>query len=191
MHADSWAIKAKHMGLRSRAVFKLEEILQKTKALKKGPNIVLDIGSAPGGWSELIKSLSPQSQVLAIDLLDMDSIDGVSFFQEDILNIDQIDEIHSKKNNFDLVISDLAPNLSGIRTVDEENIFELNLLTLETAVSYLKKDESSFIMKTFQNSSLKKLRLTMEKSFQLVQTYKPAASKSKSGEIYLYGASPL
>ena len=191
MHADSWAIKAKNMGLRSRAVFKLEEILQKTKALKKGPNIVLDIGSAPGGWSELIKSLSPQSQVLAIDLLDMDSIDGVSFFQEDILNIDQIDEIHSKKNNFDLVISDLAPNLSGIRTVDEENIFELNLLTLETAVSYLKKDESSFIMKTFQNSSLKKLRLTMEKSFQLVQTYKPAASKSKSGEIYLYGAKPL
>jgi 23S rRNA (uridine2552-2'-O)-methyltransferase len=191
MHADSWAHKAKHMGLRSRAVFKLEEILQKTKALKKGPNIVLDIGSAPGGWSELIKSLSPQSQVLAIDLLDMDSIDGVSFFQEDILNIDQIDEIYSLKNNFDLVISDLAPNLSGIRTVDEENIFELNLLTLETAVSYLKKDESSFIMKTFQNSSLKKLRLTMEKSFQLVQTYKPAASKSKSGEIYLYGASPL
>ena len=191
MHADSWAIKAKNMGLRSRAVFKLEEILQKTKALKKGPNIVLDIGSAPGGWSELIKSLSPQSQVLAIDLLDMDSIDGVSFFQEDILNIDQIDEIYSLKNNFDLVISDLAPNLSGIRTVDEENIFELNLLTLETAVSYLKKDESSFIMKTFQNSSLKKLRLTMEKSFQLVQTYKPAASKSKSGEIYLYGASPL
>ena len=191
MHADSWAHKAKQMGLRSRAVFKLDEILQKTKALKKGSNIVLDIGSAPGGWSELIKSLSPQSQILAIDLLDMDSIDGVSFFQEDILNIDQIDEIYSLRNNFDLVISDLAPNLSGIRTVDEENIFELNLLTLHTAVSYLKKGDTSFIMKTFQNSLLKKLRLTMEKSFQLVQTYKPAASKSKSGEIYLYGASPL
>ena len=99
MHADSWAIKAKHMGLRSRAVFKLEEILQKTKALKKGPNIVLDIGSAPGGWSELIKSLSPQSQVLAIDLLDMDSIDGVSFFQEDLLNINQIDEIDNNISN--------------------------------------------------------------------------------------------
>ena len=191
MHADSWAIKAKNMGLRSRAVFKLEEILQKTKALKKGSNIVLDIGSAPGGWSELIKSLSPQSQILAIDLLNMDSIDGVSFFQEDLLNINQIDEIYSLKNNFDLVISDLAPNLSGIRTVDEENIFELNLLTLHTAVSYLKKGDSSFVMKTFQNSLLKKLRLTMEKSFQLVQTNKPAASKSKSGEIYLYGASPL
>jgi 23S rRNA (uridine2552-2'-O)-methyltransferase len=191
MHADSWALKAKQMGWRSRAVFKLEEILQKTKVLKKGSSVVLDIGSAPGSWSELIKSLSPQSQIFAIDLLEMDAIDGVSFFQENILNINQIDEIFSLKNKFDLVISDLAPNLTGIRTVDEENIFELNLLTLETAKSYLKKDDGSFIMKTFQNSSLKKLRLIMEKSFQLVQTYKPAASKSKSGEIYLYGATPL
>jgi 23S rRNA (uridine2552-2'-O)-methyltransferase len=151
MHADSWAIKAKQLGLRSRAVFKLEEILSKTKALKKGANIVLDIGSAPGGWSELIKSLSPPSQVFAIDLLEMDSIEGVSFFQEDIANINLIEEIHSLKYNFDLVISDLAPNLSGIRTVDEENIFELNILTLETALSYLKKDTGYFVMKTFQN----------------------------------------
>jgi 23S rRNA (uridine2552-2'-O)-methyltransferase len=191
MHADSWAIKAKQLGLRSRAVFKLEEILQKTKVLKKGSNIVLDIGSAPGGWSELIKSLSPQAQIFAIDLLEMEPIEEVNFFQEDIANINSIDEIFLLKNKFDLVISDLAPNLSGIRAVDEENIFELNLLTLETASSYLKKDDGYFIMKTFQNSSLKKLRLTMEKSFQLVQTYKPAASKSKSGEIYLYGAKPL
>ena len=74
MHADSWAIKAKQLGLRSRAVFKLEEILQTKKVLKRGSNVVLDIGSAPGGWSELIKSLSPSSQVFAIDLLEMDSI---------------------------------------------------------------------------------------------------------------------
>ena len=86
MHADSWALKAKKLGFRSRAVFKLEEILKKTNSLQDN-SLVLDIGSAPGGWSELIKSLSPQSQILAIDLLDMDSIDGVSFFQEDLLNI--------------------------------------------------------------------------------------------------------
>ena len=158
MHADSWAIKAKQLGLRSRAVFKLEEILTKTKALKRGKSLVLDIGSAPGGWSELVKSLSPSSQVFAIDLLEMDSIEGVSFFQDDIANIDLIDEIYFLKHNFDLVISDLAPNLSGIRTVDEENIFNLNILTLETALGYLKKDKGYFVMKTFQNSSLKKLR---------------------------------
>ena len=191
MHADSWAIKAKQLGLRSRAVFKLEEILKKTKALKKGSSNILDIGSAPGGWSELIQALSPSSQIFAIDLLKMNSIKGVNFFQEDIINIDQIEEIYLLKKKFDLVISDLAPNLTGIRTVDEENIFELNILTMETALSYLKKDKGYFVMKTFQNSSLKKLRLKMEKSFQLVQTYKPAASKSKSGEIYLYGANPL
>lgn len=188
MHADSWAIKAKHMGLRSRAVFKLEEILQKTKALKKGSNIVLDIGSAPGGWSELIKSLSPQSHVLAIDLLDMDSIDGVSFFQEDILNIDQIDEIYSLKNNFDLVISDLAPNLTGISVIDESNIYELNDITLDVAVEYLDKSKGVFIIKTFQNNMLKKLRTKMKGLFDDVQTFKPAASKKQSAEIYLYGA---
>ena len=180
MHADSWAIKAKQLGLRSRAVFKLEEILKKTKALKKGSSNILDIGSAPGGWSELIQALSPSSQIFAIDLLKMD-----------IINIDQIEEIYLLKKKFDLVISDLAPNLTGIRTVDEENIFELNILTLEIAANYLKQGNGSFIIKTFQNSLLKKLRLEMEKSFQLVQTYKPAASKSKSGEIYLYGANPL
>jgi 23S rRNA (uridine2552-2'-O)-methyltransferase len=191
MHADSWAIKAKQLGLRSRAVFKLEEILKKTKALKKGPSNILDIGSAPGGWSELIRLLSPSSQIFAIDLLEMDSIEGVTFFQEDIINIDQIEEISLLKKKFDLVISDLAPNLTGIRTVDEENIFDLNILTLEIATNYLKQGNTSFIIKTFQNSLLKKLRLEMEKSFQLVQTYKPAASKSKSGEIYLYGVNPL
>jgi len=191
MHADSWAIKAKQLGLRSRAVFKLEEILKKTKALKKGSSNILDIGSAPGGWSELIKALSPSSQIFAIDLLKMNSIEGVNFFQEDIINIDQIEEIYLLKKKFDLVISDLAPNLTGIRTVDEENIFELNILTLEIAANYLKQGNGAFIIKTFQNSLLKKLRLEMEKSFQLVQTYKPAASKSKSGEIYLYGANPL
>ena len=190
MHADSWALKAKKLGLRSRAVFKLEEILTKTKILKKN-SLVLDIGSAPGGWSELIKAMSPSSSVYAIDLLPMNPIQDVEFFQEDIANIDQIEKIFSLKSKFDLVISDLAPNLTGIRAVDEENIFELNIITLNTAKSYLSKNNGSFIIKTFQNSLLKKLRTEMEKSFHLVQTYKPAASKSKSGEIYLYGERPL
>ena len=121
----------------------------------------------------------------------MDPINGVIFFQEDILNIDQFEEISSLKHKFDLVISDLAPNLTGIRAVDEANIFELNIVTLKTAISYLNKSNGSFIIKTFQNSLLKKLRTEMEKSFHLVQTYKPAASKSKSGEIYLFGERPL
>tara|TARA_B100000902_G_C27041419_1_gene779508 strand:- start:249 stop:821 length:573 start_codon:yes stop_codon:yes gene_type:complete len=190
MHTDSWAIKAKKLGLRSRAVFKLEEILTKTKALKSN-GLVLDIGSSPGGWSQLIKTLEPKSNVYAVDLLPMDPIKGVYFFQADIVNIDAIKEISLLKTKFDLVISDLAPNLTGINTVDEENIFELNSITLKTAVNYLSKSNGTFILKTFQNSLLKKIRLEMEKNFNIVQTYKPAASKSKSGEIYLYGERPL
>ena len=186
MYADSWSLKAKKLGLRSRAVFKLEEILTKTKALKEN-SLVLDIGSAPGGWSKLVKALTPSSNVYAIDILPMDSIEGVLFFQEDILNIDKIQEIFLLKSEFNLVISDLAPNLTGIRAVDEENIYELNIITLRVAVKYLCKGNGSLIIKSFQNNMLKKLRSQMENSFRLVQTYKPAASKSKSGEIYLYG----
>ena len=186
MHADNWAVKAKKLGFRSRAVFKLEEILIKTKALKKD-SLVLDIGSSPGGWSQLVKTLKPKSTVYAVDLLPIDPIKDVYFFQEDIANIDEIKEISLLKRKFDLVISDLAPNLTGISAVDEENIFELNSITLKTAVKYLGKSHGTLILKTFQNSLLKKIRLEMEKSFNIVQTYKPAASKSKSGEIYLYG----
>ena len=186
MHADSWAIRAKKLGLRSRAVFKLEEILIKTKALNR-KGLVLDIGSAPGGWSQLVKILQPKSTVYAVDLLPMEPINDVYFFQEDVANIDKINDISLLKTKFDLVISDLAPNLTGISAVDEENIYELNSITVETALNYLNRSNGTLILKTFQNSLFKKIRSNMEKNFNLVQTFKPAASKSKSAEIYLYG----
>ena len=187
MHADNWANKAKQEGYRTRAVYKLEEILQKTKSLKKSQN-VLDLGSAPGGWSHYIKKKSPNSEVYAIDILDMEVVDGVFFFQSSIEEIDSIDPISSKMGSFGLVISDIAPNLTGINAIDIENIYELNILTLDTAAKYLNKSHGSFIMKTFQNSMLKNLRKKMELSFKIVQTFKPAASKKQSGEIFLYGA---
>ena len=187
MHADNWANKAKQEGYRTRAVYKLEEILQKTKSLKKSQN-VLDLGSAPGGWSHYIKKKSPNSGVYAIDILDMEAVDGVYFFQNSIEEIDSIDLIRSKMGSFGLVISDIAPNLTGINAIDIENIYELNILTLDTAAKYLNKSHGSFIMKTFQNSMLKNLRKKMELSFKIVQTFKPAASKKQSGEIFLYGA---
>ena len=187
MHADKWAHKAKQAGYRTRAVFKLDEIIQKTRVLKKSKN-VLDLGSAPGGWSHYIKQKSNKTNVYAIDILDMDSVDGVHFFKESIEDIDNIESIFSLMGYFDLVISDIAPNLTGINAIDNENIHELNILTLETAVKYLNSSNGSFIMKTFQNSMFKNLRKKMELSFKIVQTFKPAASKKQSGEIYLYGA---
>ena len=116
----------------------------------------------------------------------MEPIDGVHFYQESIECIDNIPEIKKFKGSFNLVISDIAPNLSGIGAIDSENIYDLNELTVMIAKDYLSID-GALIMKTFQNSMLKKLRKEMELFFKVVQTYKPAASKKQSGEIYLYG----
>ena len=185
MLQDTWALKAQREGYRSRAVYKLEEILVKVKYNNQSCK-VLDIGCAPGGWSDFLIKKYPKSSLYGIDLLDIKPVKGLKFFREDICNIDNISEINNKKGNFDLVISDLAPNLSGIRDVDESNVHELNLETLRVAKSYL-NDSGTFIVKTFQNTLLKNFRTEMENYFSLVQTFKPAASKSKSGEIYLYG----
>ena len=184
MHTDNWAQKAKKKGYRSRAVFKLEEILKKTKIMNY--SYVLDLGSSPGGWSEYIIKKYPTSKVYAIDILDMEPIDGVTFFKDSIENLYNLEEILKLKGCFKLVISDIAPNLSGISAVDSENILNLNMLTVKIANDFL-DSSGSMIMKTFQNSNLKTLRKNMELSFKLVQTYKPAASKKQSGEIYLYG----
>ena len=184
MHADNWAQKAKEKGYRSRAVFKLEEILKKTKIMNCSN--VLDLGSSPGGWSEYIIKKYPTSKVYAIDIIDMEPIDGVTFFKDSIENLYNLEEILKLKGCFKLVISDIAPNLSGISAVDSENILNLNMLTVKIASDFL-DSSGSMIMKTFQNNNLKTLRKNMELSFKLVQTYKPAASKKQSGEIYLYG----
>ena len=184
MHADNWAQKAKKKGYRSRAVFKLEEILKKTKIMNY--SYVLDLGSSPGGWSEYIIKKYPTSKVYAIDIIDMEPIDGVTFFKDSIENLYNLEEILKLKGCFKLVISDIAPNLSGISAVDSENILNLNMLTVKIANDFL-DSSGSMIIKTFQNSNLKTLRKNMELSFKLVQTYKPAASKKQSGEIYLYG----
>ena len=184
MHQDNWSLKAKKMGYRSRAVFKLEEILLKLH--KNQINKVLDLGSEPGGWSQFIINKYPHSKIIAVDILHMEPIDGVKFIKKNIEDIDSIQLINSQKGKFDLVISDIAPNLSGISAIDNENILDLNKLTINTGFNYLDRG-GSFIMKTFQNSNLKSLRKDMELSFKIVQTYKPAASKKQSGEIYLYG----
>ncbi|MBL6902962.1 MAG: RlmE family RNA methyltransferase [SAR86 cluster bacterium] len=187
MHLDNWGLKAKKLGYRSRAVFKLEEIVEKTKALKGCKN-VLDIGAAPGGWSQFIRHRIKEANVYALDILDIDPIDGVKFHKIRIEDIDSTKEIFELKGTFHLVISDLAPNLTGISVIDESNIYELNDITLNVAVEYLDKSKGVFIIKTFQNSMLKKLKTKMKGLFDDVQIFKPAASKKQSAEIYLYGA---
>ena len=185
MHSDNWALKAKQLGYRSRAVFKLEEILKKTRT-KRFKN-VLDLGSSPGAWSQFIIKKNSNANVYALDILDMEPIEGVSFFKKNIEQINNIPQILKLKGDFNLVISDIAPNLSGIDAVDSENIYMLNKLSLKIANDYLDLG-GLMVMKTFQNNMLRSLRKDMELSFNIDQTYKPAASKKQSGEIYLFGA---
>ena len=185
MRQDYWAKKAKLKGFRSRAVFKIMEIDQKVDLFKNVKSI-LDIGSSPGGWSEYASKKCPNKNIFAIDLLEMEPVDNVSFFKADIKNIDQIKAVNDKKGTFDLVISDLAPNITGIGAIDDEAIYEYNTLTLEVALKY-SNNKSKFLIKTFQNSYLKKFKSFMEKNFTLVQNFKPLASKTTSSEIYLYG----
>ena len=186
MHQDNWSLKAKKMGYRSRAVFKLEEILLKLH--KNQINKVLDLGSAPGGWSQFIINKYPNSKIIAVDILHMEPIEGVQFIKKNIEDIDSIQLINSLKGKFDLVISDIAPNLTGISAVDNENIYELNKITINLANIYLSEASSAVVIKTFQNSNFKSLKKEMELFFKIVQTYKPAASKNKSAGTYLYGA---
>ena len=132
MHADNWANKAKQMGYRSRAVFKLEEILQKFDSTKRYQN-VLDLGSSPGGWSQYIVKKYESSIVCAIDILEMEPIDGVHFYQESTKCIDNIPAIMKLKGSFTFLLSDIAPNLTGIGAIDNENIYDLNQLIVMTA----------------------------------------------------------
>ena len=185
MRQDYWAKKAKLKGFRSRAVFKIMEIDQKVDLFKNVTSII-DIGSSPGGWSEYASKKCPKKNIFAIDLTEMEPVVNVSFFKADIKNIDQIKAVNDKKGTFDLVISDLAPNITGIGAIDNESILELNMLTLEIAVN-LSKTQSKFLVKTFQNNNFKYFRSFMEKKFSLVQNFKPLASKNRSSEIYLYG----
>ena len=185
MHADNWANKAKQMGYRTRAVYKLEEILKKVSF--PNDSKVLDLGSSPGGWSHYLKVNYSNFKIYAVDILPMDEIKEVEFFQTGIEDIDSINIFNDLINKFDLVISDIAPNLSGISSIDTENILELNKITIEAANKFLKLENGTFIIKTFQNNNLKSLRKIMSSFFKNIQVIKPAASKKKSGEIYLVG----
>ena len=107
MHQDSWSLKAKKMGYRSRAVFKLEEIL--VKLHKNQINKVLDLGSAPGGWSQFIINKYPHSKIIAVDILHMEPIDGVQFIKKNIEDIDSVQLINSQKGKFCLLYTSPSP----------------------------------------------------------------------------------
>ncbi len=185
---DVWVKKAQAMGYRSRASFKLLEIHQKEKLIKQGMR-VLDLGAAPGGWSQVVVPLvGRRGQVIATDILPMAVLPGVTFIQGDFSDEKVVQQIQSVMGSdakgMDLVLSDMAPNMSGIPSSDLPRAMALAELALELAVNCL-APQGSFLVKVFQGEGFTEFRQQVLKHFQRIKSHKPTSSRPQSREIYL------
>ena len=181
---DPFVKKATGQGYRSRAVFKLEEIDQQDKLIKP-EMLIADLGSAPGGWSQYIARKKVRNKVVAIDLLKMESIQGVDFVQGDFTEDDFVQQMLSYTNNkqFDLVISDMAPNITGIRDVDDARYENILDATLAFCNENLKKG-GCLLVKLFEGHAANRHRKMTKAMFEKNQVRKPLASRSNSKELY-------
>ena len=175
-------------GYRARAAYKLLEINEKDKLIKPG-TILADLGSAPGSWSQVAAKLAgPSGAVFALDILPMEAVNGVSFIQGDFRENDVLAQFETLLNNrpLDLVICDMAPNMSGNAVSDQARSLYLCELALDFASQHLKTG-GSFLVKVFQGAGYQEYMAAMRKVFGTVQTRKPEASRNRSSEIYLLG----
>lgn len=183
---DPYVKKAQVDGYRSRASYKLIEINEKDKLYRPG-NSVLDLGSAPGGWSQVLaKVIGNKGRVVASDILPMDSIVGVSFIQGDFTEEAVYDQIVSELDNskVDTVVSDMAPNISGVNATDQYTSIYLVELALDMARNVLKPG-GSFCAKVFQGVGYEEYVKDVRSSFSKVVVRKPAASRARSREVYI------
>lgn len=185
---DKFVKQAQKDGYRCRAVYKLIEMQKKDKLFKPG-DIVVDLGAAPGGWSELVRKwVGKNGQVIALDLLKIDPIPGVTFIQGDFSS----DEVYEKLlktldgQKIDWVISDMAPNLSGNKTTDQGKSIHLIELALEFSKDHLKPG-GGFLAKVFQGEGFDNLLKETKSNFNKAFTRKPEASRARSAECYLLG----
>jgi 23S rRNA (uridine2552-2'-O)-methyltransferase len=183
---DPFVQQARKDGWRSRAVYKLEQIDQKERLLKPGM-VCVDLGSSPGSWSQYIsEKLRGKVRIVAVDLLPMDSLPGVEFIQGDFRD----DEIFQQllqavgKDGADLVISDIAPNITGTKAVDQPRSMYLVELALDMARRVLKR-RGSFVCKVFQGEGFDEFVRDVRNSFERVRVIKPKASRAGSREVYL------
>lgn len=183
---DPYVHEAQKRGYRSRAVFKLEEIQQKDKLVKPGMNVV-DLGAAPGSWSQyLAEQLGERGEVIACDILPMDPLAGVAFLQGDfreeaVLNA-LLKRIDGK--NIDVVFSDMAPNMSGNMSIDQSGSMYLVELALDMCHQVLKKD-GAFAVKVFQGEGFEQFVQSVRECFKTVKIRKPKASRPRSREVYI------
>jgi len=186
-HFDDEYVKlAQAQGYRSRAVFKLSEIQEKDSIIKAGINIV-DLGAAPGGWSQYARQrLGKNNKLIALDILPMDTIEGVDFIQGDFLEQSVIDQLVSVLDGLPvhLVLSDMAPNMSGNKAVDQPRSMYLCELALDTAKSILAKN-GGFLVKVFQGEGFEDFHRDVQNNFTKVVIRKPKASRPRSNEVYI------
>ncbi len=183
---DEYVKKAQRLGLRSRAVFKIEEINNKDKLIKPGMKVV-DLGAAPGGWSEYaVKAVGESGQVVACDILSMDPIVGVDFLQGDFREEAVLDALLTRigGKNIDVVMSDMAANMTGNETADSARSMYLVELALDMCHQVLKTN-GAFVVKVFQGDGFDNFVKEARKVFKTVRTRKPDSSRARSREVYL------
>jgi 23S rRNA (uridine2552-2'-O)-methyltransferase len=183
---DEYVKKAQAMGYRSRSTFKLVEIQAKDKIIKPGMNVI-DLGAAPGGWSEYAsKIVGKKNKVIALDLLDIDPIEGVDFIQGDFREDQILDKLYCVLDGspVDLVMSDMAPNISGNKEIDLPRSIYLAELALDTAQTVLAK-QGTFLIKMFQGAGFDEYKRDVAKNFSSIMIRKPKASRPRSKEVYI------
>jgi 23S rRNA (uridine2552-2'-O)-methyltransferase len=183
---DPYVRQAKQDGYRSRAAYKLRELAQQDRLIQPGM-LVVDLGSAPGGWSQVASELAgPKGRVLAVDILEMAPVPGVQFIQGDFREEAALAALEVLLGGacVDLVLSDMSPNISGIGMVDQARSAHLAELALEFALKWLKPG-GNLLVKAFQGEGYNDLREQMRRHFRQVLARKPAASRSRSAETYL------
>jgi len=185
---DEFVKRAQKEGYRARAAYKLTEIDDKDKLIKPGMTVV-DLGCAPGSWAQVVKQrLKGQGRIIGLDLLDMHPIAGVEFIQGDFREESALKQLEEKLNNkpVDLVIADMAPNISGVKDVDQAGAVYLTELALEFSQEWL-KPRGNFLVKVFIGSGFDEIVKRMRSEFDKVVTRKPKASRGRSNEVYLLG----
>jgi len=183
---DPWVKEATRQGYRSRAAFKLIELAAKDRLLRPGMRIV-DLGAAPGSWTQVLRERSaPGASIIAIDLLPMAPIAGVTFVQADFREQEGLKRLESALggHKLDLVVSDLSPNLSGVEAADQARSVHLGELALEFAMAWLQPG-GDLVVKAFQGEGFMALRRAMEERFAKVYVRKPQASRDRSREVYI------
>ena len=183
---DEYVKMAQAQGYRSRAVFKLKEIQDKDQLIKPGMNIV-DLGAAPGGWSQFARQLiGKKNKLIALDILPMDALDGVDFIQGDFREEAVLEHLHNLLEGVpvNLVMSDMAPNMSGNKGMDQPRAIYLGELALDTATSVLAKD-GSFLVKLFHGEGFEAFHHEVHHYFTKVVIRKPKASRPRSNEVYI------